>query len=153
MIRLFVLTLAFFLVSKFSFSQSGKSAFFPEGYGMLYQREKVNFVSINTENKVVPLLKVLNRQFGSPIIAGEYIIYKYTNWRLSNKTIVVRISQAVQIDMDNRKSNVLFIYVETTDHEDLLDPKKVSSKELKRYFNKLFLDEVVNAPLDTFDDQ
>ena len=152
MLRLKFFIFLSFVLSEVCLGQSGKSTFYPDGYGMLYKRENVNFVSINTENKVEPLFKELNRQFGSPIIAGEYTIYKYINRRLSSRKIVVRISQAIQTDLNNRKSNTLFIFVDTQNHLDLLRPQKLSSKELKTYFNKLFLKEVVNAPLDTFDE-
>jgi len=152
MLRLILLVYCFFAITEGLRCQSGKSSFYPEGYGMLYKRKNVNFVSINTENKIEPFMKELNRQFGSPIVAGEYTIYKYTNRRLSDKKIIVRISQAMQIDLDKKKSNTLFIYVETQDHLDLLKPKTSSSKELKAYFNNLFLKEVVNAPLDNFNE-
>jgi hypothetical protein len=150
MMRLLFFIFFFLILSEVSLCQSGKSTFYPEGYGMLYKREKVNFVSINTENKVESLFKEMNRQFGSPIVAGEYTIYKYINRRLSNRKIVVRISQAIQTDLNNKRSNLLFIFVETQNHVDLLHPQRLSSKELKTYFNKLFLKQVLNAPLDTF---
>ena len=152
MLRSFLVIFFFFHFTEISLCQSGKSTFSPDGYGMLYKRKNVNFVAINTENKIEPFMKELNRQFGSPIVVGEYTIYKYTNRRLSDKKIIVRISQAMQIDLDKKKSNTLFIYVETQDHLDLLKPKTSSSKELKAYFNNLFLKEVVNAPLDNFNE-
>ena len=151
MLRPLFFIFLFFLNSEVSLCQSGKSTFYPDGYGVLYKRKNVNFVSVTTENKVEPFFKELNLQFGSPIIAGDYTIYKYINPRLSDNKIIIRISQAIQIDLDNKKSNTLFIYAETQDHVDLLHPQKISSKELKTYFNKLFLKKVVNAPLDTFD--
>ena len=152
MTRLFVLIFFTSALSPVSLCQSGKSTFYPDGYGILYSRKNVNFVSINTENKLESFFRKLNYEFGSPIVAGEYSIYKYTNRRLSDKTIVVRISQVMQIDLDKKKSNTLFIYVETQDHEDLLKSKTSSSKELKTYFNNLFLKHVVNAPLDNFNE-
>ena len=152
MLRLLFFIFLFCFFSEVSLCQSGKSTFYPEGNGMLYKRKNINFVSINTENTVKPFFNELNRQFGSPIVAGEYTIYKYINRRLSNSKIVIRISQAIQTDLDNKRSNTLFIYVETKDHLDLLLQAKASSKELKSYFNKLFLKEVANAPLDTFDE-
>src|SRR6476660_8801824 len=113
MLRSFLVIFFFFHFTEISLCQSGKSTFYPDGYGMLYKRKNVNFISINTENKIEPFFKELNREFGSPIMAGEYTIYKYINRRLSNKRIVIRISQAIQIDLNNKKSNTLFIYIET----------------------------------------
>ena len=152
MFRLLLLVFFFFVLPEVSLCQSGKSTFYPDGYGMLYKRKNVNFVSINTENNIGPFFRRLNYEFGSPIIASDYRIYKCINRRLSNKKIVIRISQAIQIDLNNKKSNALFIYIETENHVDLLNSKKSSSKELKSYFNKLFLNEVVSAPLDTFNE-
>ncbi len=150
MLRISFLMFLLFSLCKVSLCQKGNSTFYPDGYGMLYERKNVKFISINTENKVEPFFRELNRQFGAPILAGEYTIYKYINKRLSNKKIVIRISRAVQVDLNNKRSNTLFIYIETQNHVDLLDPKKSSSKELKSYFNNLFLKAVVNAPLDNF---
>ena len=149
--RLVLLIFFFFVLPEVSLCQSGKSTFYPDGYGMLYNRKNVNFISINTENKIEPFFNELNREFGSPIIAGEYTIYKYINRRLSNKRIVIRISQAMVIDLNNKKSNSLFIYIETQNHVDLLNSKKSSSKELKSYFKNLFSKQIVSAPLDNFD--
>jgi hypothetical protein len=148
--RLCLLTFLLFILSGVSLGQSGKSTFYPDGYGTLYKRKNVNIISINTENKIDSFFRELDREFGSPITAGEYTIYKYINRRLSNKKIVVRISQAVQVDLNQKKSNTLFIYVETQQHVDLLDPKKGSSKELKSYFRNLFLKSIINASLDNF---
>lgn len=139
------------LVSESVFSQSGKSRFYTDGYGMLYSRKHIFFVSINTENNTDVFFKELTRRYGSPIVAGEYTIFKCVNKKWAEEKVVIRISNAIQTDLDGKKSNILFIFVETKDHVDLLNPKRRSSNKIKTYFNNLFLDKIVPGSLDSFD--
>lgn len=133
-----------------TFCQSDNSKFYPDGYGKLYARKNIFAVSIDTKNTTDLFYNELTRRFGSPIIAGEFIIYKCVNKKWADRKVVIRISKGIQTNLDGSSSNILFIFVETTNHIDLLNPKLKSSNKIKTYFNTLFQNKIVPAPLDSF---
>ena len=142
----FTIIVLFLFCSSFNdtFAQSAKSSFHPEGYGKLYNREHVYFISINTENSPEAFYKELNRRFDSPVVRGGYTIYKGDKERWTMESVVIRIEEAIQTELDQKQSNTLFIYVETSSHKDLLNPKCSAHKNVRAYFHALYDETISN---------
>jgi hypothetical protein len=145
---------AFILLVSISFctgciSQTGKSSFYPEGYGRLLSREHVNFLSINTENTVDSFFNTLKQKLDSPKFSDGYIVFYCTKPQWSKEKVVIRIQQALQTDLDKKTSNTLFIFAETKREKDLLKPKTKSYRQIKDFFKSLYDKTIVNAPVDS----
>lgn len=147
-IALFVFHLIIF--SAASFSQTGNSHFYAEGYGRLLNREHVYSLSINTENRTDSFFSALSKQLGKVVYEDGYAVYRCLKPSWRKEKVVVRIQHGLQTDLQNKTSNILFIYAETAGGKDLLRPKTKSFNRIKDYFEQLYKQTIVYAAPDDF---
>ena len=139
-----------FIFSATCFSQTGNSHFYAEGYGRLLNREHVYSVSINTENTTDSFFHALSKQLSKVVYEDGYAVYRCNKPAWSKEKVVVRIQHGLQTDLQNRTSNILFIYAEIAGGKDLLRPKTKSYSKIRDFFEQLYNQTIVNAAPDDF---
>ncbi len=146
-LTLFILAI---LSSVSLFAQLQKSEFYPEANGTIGKRTKVNALSFRTPNTTNAFYKSLNKRFGKPTIDGYFLLYSGYNKDWSKSKIIIRVRKSTDANLDGSKTNTVFIYVETKNAVDLLQPHSPSYKQIKKYFLTLFRTKVKNQKLDDF---
>ena len=141
----------FFILGRPLFAQDTTSEFYPKANGTIGNRAHVNAVSFRTQNVTAPFFKVLHKRFTTLKKDGEFLQFSGYNKNWSKSKIIIRISSSVDINLDNSKTNTVFIFVETTNKYDLLTPQRRSYKKIMKYFLALFNKTIKNGKLDKFD--
>lgn len=147
-----VIAVLIFLVSfvKYTYSQSGKSSFYPEGYGKLFNREHVYFVAITTQNKTDSFFYALQKQLGKSTYVQGYTVYTFSKPQWSKERVEVSIQHVLQTDSDKSTSNTLFIYVGTKSGVDLLKPLSKSRTAITDFFKNIYQQKIVHREHDDF---
>lgn len=148
--RIILLVLLFGLARINSFSQDSTSKFYPEANGTVGSRKNINALSFMTQNETAPFFEAVKKEFGTPIREDRFLRYDTRNKDWGEGKIVLRISEFIQIDLDQTKSKSVFIFVETMDQQDLLKPNTKSYEKIKQYFLNLFNETIRNGSPETF---
>jgi hypothetical protein len=131
-------------------AQDSTSTFYPEANGTIGKRTHVNAVSFSTQNTTAPFLEVLRKKFRVLKNDGEFLRFSGYNKNWSKDKLIIRVSSLVQINLDKSKTNAVFIFVETVNGYDLLQPQRSSCKKIIQYFSGLFTETIKNGKPDDF---
>jgi hypothetical protein len=145
-----VLLVLFIFVSLFASAQSGTSSFSREGFSYPESKDTLGMVSITTENTTDRFFAELDKRWGAPRNLEATRIYTLTNNQWSKEKILVKIETAFQVDLQDKKENVLFITIQTKSGFDLLSGKSKRSAKIKDDLEALYQRTILTAPTEKF---